>query len=89
MLTDEVTIQPDERVLVIITLPGATPVRIPVVEPMVATEVLLLAQAPLPPLFVRVVELPRQTVFTPFITGIRTVALPWAPQQPAAERALK
>ena len=41
-----VTLQPAKGVNVIVAVPAAIPVVIPVAEPMVATEVLLLAQVP-------------------------------------------
>ncbi len=61
-----VVVQPVDKVYVIVELPLATPVTIPVDEPIVATDVVLLDHVP-PPASVNVVVKPAHTLAVPDI----------------------
>ena len=66
-VTSSVAVLPPGAVYVIVAVPGAAPVTIPLEEPTVATPVVLLDQVPPAGVSDRVVEYPEQMAATPVI----------------------
>ena len=84
-VTIVVALQPVEAMQVIVAVPVATPVTMPDVAPIVATDVLLLLQLPVPNVLLSVVVPPAHTVLVPEMVGSGVTVTIAVTKQPPIE----
>lgn len=84
-VTTRVTEQPEPRLYVIVVVPGAIPVTMPDVRPMVATDRALLAHVPPPGVPASVIVVPAHRLDGPEISGAAFTVTVFVDRQPPFE----